>query len=62
MRVEEARAGLSPTRIVALTANAFEEDRQAARAAGLDDFMTKPIDAAQLAALLTQAAAHASAA
>lgn len=62
LRVEEARAGVAPTRIVALTANAFEEDRQAARAAGLDDFMTKPIDAAQLAALLTQAAAHASAA
>ena len=63
LRVEEARAGMAPTRIVALTANAFEEDRQAARAAGLDDFMTKPVDAAALAALMRQAAeAHASAA
>lgn len=62
LRVEEARAGVPPMRIVALTANAFDEDRQAARAAGLDDFMTKPIDAAALAALLAQAAAHATAA
>jgi signal transduction histidine kinase/DNA-binding response OmpR family regulator len=63
LRVEEARAGMAPTRIVALTANAFEEDRQAARSAGLDDFMTKPVDAGALAAMLRQAAeAHASAA
>ena len=62
LRVEEARAGVAPVRIVALTANAFDEDRQAARAAGLDDFMTKPIDAAALAALLAQAAAQSRAA
>lgn len=58
LRVEEARAGVAPTRIVALTANAFEEDRRAAREAGLDDFMTKPIDAEALSALVRQAAAH----
>jgi signal transduction histidine kinase/CheY-like chemotaxis protein len=58
LRVEEARAGVAPARIVALTANAFEEDRRAAREAGLDDFMIKPIDAEALAGLVRQAAAH----
>lgn len=52
IRVEEARAGLPPTCIVAVTANAFAEDRQACRAAGIDDFVTKPIDLDALARLV----------
>ncbi|MGE0044678.1 MAG: ATP-binding protein, partial [Hyphomonadaceae bacterium] len=37
--------------LVALTADAGEADRRAAHAAGMDAFVTKPIDAAQLASV-----------
>jgi CheY-like chemotaxis protein len=38
--------------IVALTANAFEGDREACRSAGMDDFMAKPFKATELVELI----------
>ena len=40
--------------IIAMTANAFEEDRAACVAAGMNDFLAKPIDAEQVLAILAK--------
>ncbi len=51
---ERIRAGSGPSSrapIVALTADAGEEERVHAARAGMDDFITKPIDAARLLAV-----------
>jgi len=40
--------------IIAMTANAFEEDRQACIAAGMNDHVAKPVDPAQLQSTLTR--------
>ena len=44
--------------IIALTAAALVSERQAAMEAGMDDFLTKPIDADRLRETLTRWVAH----
>lgn len=47
-------AGSAGVPIVALTANAFSEDREACLQAGMDDHLPKPFDRAALAAVLSR--------
>jgi len=50
IREREARLGVSPVRIISLTANAMPEHAEASRLAGANDHLTKPIAADKLIA------------
>lgn len=60
IRAAEAQAGDEHTQMLALTANAQMEDREAALAAGLDGFLVKPLDRERLREILNVALARAS--
>ena len=52
LRLLEAQEGWLPLPVIAMTANAMESDRKACMEAGMDDFLSKPINHAALAAVL----------
>ena len=62
IRAVEAESGKPRTPIIALTANAFDEDREACLAAGMDGFLVKPLVRERLIETLASLSGKASAA
>ena len=54
IRIWQAEQGQPRVPIVALTANAFEEDRKQCLDSGMDDFLAKPLDIKKLQATLVR--------
>ena len=55
IRENESRAGIH-TPIIALTASVFDEERQKCLAAGMDEFLAKPLREQEIGALLSRIA------
>ncbi len=53
-RIIRATDGISELPILAITANVFEDDREACRAVGMNDFVAKPVDPRNLYAMLVK--------
>ncbi|MCW2502802.1 MAG: putative multi-sensor signal transduction histidine kinase [Actinomycetia bacterium] len=62
LRLRDAERGRRHTPIIALTASALVADRDRCLAAGMDDYVTKPVDSAELQAALARWTAQDSAA